>query len=560
MSQRSQPDDRPAEPVGSPMETGVRGDLEWGTTPALVLSAAARLGDRPAIVDGDLTISFADLAARVEHACRAFLAAGVEAGDRVSIWAPNLWEWIVTALGLHAAGGVLVPLNTRFKGHEAGYVLEKSGARLLFTVTGFLDTDYVALLRDALGGPDGDRPVAGLDALDRIVVLRGEAPLGTQSFADFLEEGGSVSAADARARAASVRPGDLSDILFTSGTTGKPKGVMTAHGQNLRAFYDWATVVGLREGDRYLIINPFFHAFGYKAGILASLMKGATIYPQPVFDVPEVMQRVARERITMLPGPPTLYQTILNHPDFESFDLSSLRLAVTGAAAIPVELILRMRDELTFETIITGYGLTEACGIATMCRFDDDPETIATTSGRAIPDVEVRCVDDDGNEVPRGEPGEVVVRGYNVMLGYLDEPEETAATIDENGWLHTGDIGVMDERGYLKITDRKKDMFIVGGFNAYPAEIENLMLANDKIAQVAVVGVPDERLGEVGCAFVVLRPGAAATGEEIVAWCRERMANYKVPRRVEIVESLPMNATGKVLKYELREWAAKGGV
>jgi len=308
----------------------------------------------------------------------------------------------------------------------------------------------------------------------------------------------------------------------------------------------------LREGDRYLIVNPFFHAFGYKAGILASLMMGATIHPQLVFDVPQVMARVAEERITMLPGPPTLYQTILNHPDFASFDMSSLRLAVTGAAAIPVELILRMRRELHFENIITGYGLTESCGIATMCRYDDDPETIATTSGRAIPELDVRCVDAEGVEVPRGEPGEVVIRGYTVMRGYLDDESETAATIDAEGWLHTGDIGVMDDAGYLRITDRTKDMFIVGGFNAYPAEIENLMLANESIAQVAVIGVPDERMGEVGMAFVVPRPDADIDPAELIAWCRDRMANFKVPRRVQVVDELPLNATGKVLKFELR--------
>jgi len=216
-----------------------------------------------------------------------------------------------------------------------------------------------------------------------------------------------------------------------------------------------------------------------------------------------------------------------------------------------------MREELTFETIITGYGLTEACGIATMCRYDDDPETIATTSGRAIPGVEVLVVDDDGNERPRGEPGEVVIRGYNVMQSYLDEPAETAATIDGEGWLHTGDIGVMDERGYLRITDRTKDMFIVGGFNAYPAEIENLLLRNPKIAQAAVIGVPDERMGEVGMAFVVLRPGESATPDELVTWSRAEMANYKVPRVVELVDELPLNASGKVLKYELRERAGK---
>jgi acyl-CoA synthetase (AMP-forming)/AMP-acid ligase II len=526
---------------------GRRGDLEWGTTPRLVVAAAARWGDHPAIVDGDTTISYAALADRVDAAARAFLAAGIEPGDRAAIWSPNIWEWIVAALGLHAAGGVLVPLNTRFKGNEAAYVLGKSRARMLFTVTDFLDVDYVDMLRSS-GAETPD--------LERIVVLRGAVPEGATSFADFLEGGSSVAAERSYEAMMAVEAGDLSDIIFTSGTTGKPKGVMTAHGQNLRAFRDWCDVVGLRHGDRYLIVNPFFHAFGYKAGILASLMMGVTIHPHAVFDVPQVMQRVAAEQITMLPGPPTLYQSILNHPDLAKFDMSSLRLSVTGAAAIPVELILRMRAELSFETIITGYGLTESCGIATMCRHDDDPETIATRSGRAIPGIEVLCVDEHGAEVPRGEPGEVVVRGYNVMQGYFDDEDETAATIDADGWLHTGDIGEMDDRGYIWITDRMKDMFITGGFNAYPAEIENLLLAHEGIAQVAVVGIPDERMGEVGMAFVVPRPDVTLDPAEVVAWSREHMANFKVPRRVAIVDSLPLNASGKVLKFELRDRAA----
>jgi len=539
-------------------DEGKRGDLTWGTTPRLVRRAAENHEGRAAVVDGDVTLSYRDLAEAVHQAARAYMAAGIEAGDRVAVWAPNLVEWIIAALGAHSAGAVLIPLNTRFKGHEAGDVVLRGGARILVTVTDFLDTDYVALLREAMGPATAERPVQGLAGLERIVVIRGEAVDGTQSWSDFLRGGDAVDGADADARALAVEPGDLSDILFTSGTTGKPKGVMTAHGQNLRAFGDWSDVVGLREGDRYLIINPFFHAFGYKAGILASLMTGSTIYPQLVLDVPDVMRRIASERITMLPGTPTLYQTILNHPDFGATDFSSLRLAVTGAAAIPVELILRMRAELHFETIITGYGLTESCGIATMCRYDDDPETIANTSGRAIPELEVRCVDDNGAEVARGEPGEVVVRGYTVMRGYLDDPEETAAAIDGDGWLHTGDIGVMDERGYLDITDRMKDMFIVGGFNAYPAEIENLMLANSAIAQVAVVGVPDERMGEVGVAFVVPRHGQTIDPDELVAWSRQRMANYKAPARVVVVDALPLNATGKVLKYELRARAVEG--
>ncbi len=303
-------------------------------------------------------------------------------------------------------------------------------------------------------------------------------------------------------------------------------------------------------------MNPFFHAFGYKAGWLASLLTGATVYPHAVFDAEAVLARVPRDRISMLPGPPALFQTVLARADLDTFDLSSLRLAVTGAAAIPVSLVEAMRDRLGFETVITGYGLTEACGIATMCRHDDDPHTIATTSGRAIPGIEVLAVDDAGKEVPRGEPGEIVVRGYNVMLGYFDQPEETAEAIDADGWLHTGDIGVMDERGYIAITDRKKDMFIVGGFNAYPAEIESLMSRHPAIAQSAVIGVPDDRLGEVGWAYVILRADVPDVTEgELIAWCKEQMANYKVPRRVLFVDALPLNATGKVLKYELREQA-----
>ena len=253
--------------------------------------------------------------------------------------------------------------------------------------------------------------------------------------------------------------------------------------------------VGLREGDRYLIVNPFFHGFGYKAGWFSSILRGATIVPLPVFDVPTVLETVQRERISVLPGPPTLLSGILEAPGRDAYDLSSLRLTVTGAAVVPVELIRRLRDEHIFETIITGYGLTETTGTVTMCRFDDDPETIANFCGRAIPDIELRVVDDSGTEVPRGEQGEVVTRGYHLMREYYGDPEATAATIDADGWLHTGDIGIMDERGYLRITDRLKDMYIVGGFNAYPAEIENLLLGDDRIAPVAVIGVPDERLG-----------------------------------------------------------------
>jgi acyl-CoA synthetase (AMP-forming)/AMP-acid ligase II len=526
---------------------GKRGDLEFGTIARLADIAAERFADDHAIVDGDTVLTFAQLRGQARRAGRALIAAGVERGDRVAVWAPNMWEWVVAALGIHRAGGVLVPVNTRYKGGEAGYILSKSRAKVLLTVNGFLGTDYVSLLKTAN---------VDLPDVERTVILRGDASEGTVGWDEFLATGESVSEADELARVESVEPDDLCDILFTSGTTGNPKGVMCTHAQTLRAFRDWSDVVGLRAGDRYLVVAPFFHGFGYKAGWLAALMMGATVLPQAVFDAGAVLERLGRDRITMLPGPPALYQTILARADLREFDLSTLRLAVTGAASIPVQLIRDMRDVLGFETVITGYGLTEATAIATMCRYDDDPETIATTSGRAIPGVEVRVVNDDGAELDRGSPGEIVVRGYNVMRGYFDDDSETAATIDADGWLHTGDIGVMDERGYIRITDRKKDMFIVGGFNAYPAEIENVLSKHDSIAQVAVVGVPDERLGEVGMAFCVLNEGASLTEEQLVSWSRENMANFKVPRRVEIVDALPLNATGKVLKYQLRERAS----
>jgi len=519
------------------------------TIPGLVRRAAREHAEREALVDDDgaVRLDFRRLEEVMVASTRAAIAAGLEPGDRASVWAPNIHQWITAALGILGAGGVLVPLNTRFKGDEAAYVLGKARVRMLFTVTDFLDTDYVAMLRGS---------GATLPSLEQIVVLSGDAPTDTIALSDYLAAGERVDDTEAEARIDGVTPDDLSDLIFTSGTTGRPKGVMVTHGQSVRVYDAWTDVIGLRAGDRYLIVNPFFHAFGYKAGWMSCVLRGATIVPCKVFDVAAVLEMVARERITVLPGPPTLLQGILDYPDRDSYDLSSLRLTVTGAAAVPVRLVERLRDEMTFDTIITGYGLTESSGTVAMCRHDDDPETIAHWSGRAIPDTELRVVDDAGAELPRGEPGEVVTRGYHVMQGYFEEPEETAAAIDADGWLHTGDIGVMDERGYVRITDRKKDMFIVGGFNAYPAEIENLLLADERIAQVAVVGVPDERLGEVGMAFVVARPGQSLDADEVIAWAREHMANYKVPRAVEVVDALPLNASGKVVKYELRERAA----
>jgi acyl-CoA synthetase (AMP-forming)/AMP-acid ligase II len=520
------------------------------TIPQVLLDAVAAHGDLEALVEGDVSLGHAQLLASVERVAASLLATGVGHGDRVAIWAPNCWEWVVVALATHHVGGVLVPVNTRYRGTEAAELLQRSSARVLFTVTDFLDTDYVAML---LEGPDG-RP--DLPDLRRIVSLRGPGSADAVDLASFLASGESTDLDEVRARAAAVDADDLCHLLFTSGTTGRPKGVMLTHGSVCRGFESWCDVVGLRAGDRYLVVNPYFHSFGLNAGILACLLRGAVNLPHAVFDVPAIMDRVERDAITVLPGPPAIYQSMLQHPDLDPSRLSTLRLAVTGAAVIPVQLIVDMRSVLGFDTVVTGYGLTESSGIATMCRHDDDPETIATTSGRSIPGVEVRIDDGSGGSLPPGEDGEVLVRGYVVMRGYADDPVATAEAVDPDGWLHTGDIGRLDAAGYLRITDRLKDMFIVGGFNAYPAEIEQAISAHPAIAQAAVIGIPDERLGEVGAAFVVAAPGRAVDPEELIAWSRERMANYKVPRRVEVVDALPLVPAGKVDKVALRARAA----
>ncbi|MFJ4951336.1 FadD3 family acyl-CoA ligase [Streptomyces sp. NPDC088760] len=520
----------------------------WETIPELVRWAAGRYADTEAVADGRTRISYAELGARIERAAAACLACGVEVGDRVAVWAPNTLEWIVASLGAVSAGAVLVPLNTRFKGAEAADVLRRSGARLLFVTGTFLGTSYVASLRRAAGAgaPAEGCPLPALPALNRVVVLSDDAPPDFETWKNFLAAGEEVPGPDVRARERELTGSALSDIVFTSGTTGRPKGAVITHGQTLRAYETWADLAGLRRSDRYLIVNPFFHTFGYKAGVLACLMRGATMIPQPVFNVDTALANITAERISVLPGPPTLHQQLLDHPARHAHDLSTLRLVVTGAAVVPLRLVERLREELGVGTVLTAYGLSEATGIVTMCRRGDDPTLVASTSGRAIPGTEVRVAG------PSGTPGEVLVRGFNVMRGYYEDPEATAEAITADGWLRTGDVGVLDEAGNLRITDRLKDMFIVGGFNAYPAEIEQLLALHPDVTDAAVIGVPDARLGEVARAYVVRRPGSHLTSDDLIAWSRREMANYKVPRSVQFVRSLPRNASGKVVKGELR--------
>lgn len=504
------------------------------TTPAVLDRMARELGDREALITAERTFTFAELREEVRQAAAAMIALGVAAGDRVAIWSPNTWHWVVACLATHYAGAVVVPLNTRYTAAEASDILARSHAPLLIAMGRFLDADRVA---------DLDR--AALPDLRHIV----RVPLDTDdgTWDDFMA-GPKAPPSEVDSRAAALSGDDVSDILFTSGTTGRSKGVLCAHRQSLAAPAAWAACGQLTSADRYLCINPFFHNFGFKAAILACLQTGAALIPQLTFDPEQAFKIVQDHRVTVLPGPPTIFQTLLDHPARKDYDLSSLRFAVTGAATVPVVLIERMQAELDFDIVLTAYGLTEASGFGTMCRADDDAVTVATTCGRPIADFELRIDSED----PSGA-GEVLLRGPNVMLGYLDDPAATEAAIDADGWLHTGDIGTVDAAGNLRITDRLKDMYICGGFNVYPAEIEQVLARLDGVADAAVIGVPDERLGEVGRAFIVRRPGSELDEQAVIDYTRKHLANFKAPRSVVFLAALPRNPGGKVVKPTLRE-------
>jgi acyl-CoA synthetase (AMP-forming)/AMP-acid ligase II len=507
------------------------------TVPAALERAARDFGEAEAVVDRSDRWTFAQLHAESLRVARALAASGIRPGDRVGLWSPNSARWIATSFGVYAAGAVLVPVNTRFKGTEAAHVLGRSGATLLLGCTDAVGTDLLSLLDGA----------AELPALRETVVVEGPERPGAVAWGEFVARG--AVAEDLPLPA--VGADDLADIIFTSGTTGAPKGAMLGHAPSVRTYEAWSDAVGLRRGDRYLCVYPFFHTAGLKSAVLACVLRGATVLPHAVFDAGVVMQRVAEERITVLPGPPTVFQSMLEHPERSRFDLSSLRLSVTGAATVPVEVVRRMREDLGIATVVTGYGLTETTGTVSMCRHDDPPEVVATTVGRPLAGVSVRVADEKDRPLPAGETGEILVKGFNVMRGYFDDAEATVAAFDDDGYLRTGDIGHVGDDGNLRITDRKKDMFIVGGFNAFPAEIEGIMLTHPGVAQVAVVGVPDDRLGEVAQAYVVRRGDGVDEGA-LIAWCREHMANYKVPRAVHFVEELPLTASGKVQRFRLR--------
>lgn len=527
----------------------------WETVPRMLRATAEERPDTVVCLDDQHQLTHRDLRAFASRVARALLARGVRRGDRVAIWAPNTWEWVVTVFGIWDIGAIAVPLSTRGKGIETTDLLRRTGSSFLFAAEGFLGGSYVDMLHEVAGPAQGDLPFAGLPDL-RQVVLFGEhrSGVGLESWSQFLDMADDVPVTEAEEHAMAVRPDDPFEILCTSGTTGTPKGVVLAGAQILRAYWDWAEVTRLGPGDRYPIVSPFAHGFGINAGLLVCVERGATMVPVSVFNPDAAFDLIEDKRLTVLAGPPSLFARMMSRPDFAQRDLSSLRVAVVGAAAVPTELVRAMHTRMGFEQVVNAYGLIEG-SVVTMTRAEDPAEIIAITVGRPMPGVEVQIVDDDETHLPSGERGEILVRGYGVMQRYWNAPELTESTVSEDGWLRTGDIGVIDESGNLAIVDRKKEMFICNGFNAYPAEIENLLLRNEIIDQVAVVAVPDEAQGEVAWAYAVSIDGAEADEGAALAWAKRTMSNYKVPRRVVFVEELPTTANGKIDKARLRDIA-----
>ena len=524
----------------------MRADQLCRSIPRMALASAERFGDEVAVIDGDERISFREIEDRMIAVGRSLLAKGIEPGDRVALWAPNSAGWITTALGILATGARLVPLNTRFKGQEAAYILRQCGARGLICVDGFLGIRYLDMLRDA---------DPSLPTLSTVVHLQGPELEGATSWDEFLARGAAVDEARLRRQIEAIQADDGSDVLFTSGTTGHPKGAMLRHGTSLRCYEDYNRTYQLGPGDRILIVTPFFHCFGYKAGWMVSLMAGAASVPVAVFEPEAALKTIERLRITHTAGAPTMFWALLDHPTRPQRDLSSLRRAMASAAYVPLELIERMKSELGIEQPLTGYGLTEAHAIVSKSVPDEPLEIVSNWSGQVLDDVEVRIVNDEGADVPLGDRGELLVRGYNLMDGYFGDPEATASVIDAEGWLHTGDIAYMNAERYLKVCDRKKDMYVTGGFNVAPAEVEALLMEWDAISACAVIGMADPRWGEVGRAFVVPSEGTKLASDDVIEYARAHMANYKVPREVHLVDALPLNATGKVMKDALRRLA-----
>jgi acyl-CoA synthetase (AMP-forming)/AMP-acid ligase II len=546
----------------------------WGTIGRMLADNAGAYAHRVAVIDGDRQLTYAELHREARAAAKALIAAGVGRGDLVACWAPNGWRWVVMVHAVWMIGGVIVPISSRLKVLEAGPILERTGAGVLFTVAECAGTRFIDGLRAAYGaeleGLPGLRHLVRLDVeaspspnlphqgggtrIREALSLDGRGLGEGDGFADFTKTGQSIDNAILDRAIAQILPNDICEIIFTSGTTGTPKGVQLTHAQLMRAYWDWSGIGGLNHDDNYLVITPFSHGFGLNAGVIASALRGMCMVLLDIFEPKTALELIRHHRISVIGGPPNLFTRLMDQLGVADDPLTSLRVAFLGAASVPVEILRRVGSVLGIRRVINAYGLMEGC-VVSMTRADDDPSVISTTTGRALPDVEVMVVDDAGHSVAAGGAGEILVRGYGIMAGYWRDDAQTRASLTD-GWFHTGDIGVCDAAGNISIVDRKKDMFICGGFNAYPAEIEDLLLKIGSLSAVSVVGVPDPRRGESAVAFVVPSSGRQVDEPGVIAWARQNLAGYKVPSRVFVRDSLPLNPNGKVMKDALRREAA----
>ena len=501
----------------------------------------ARVPDREALIDVPTgrRLTYAELDVAVDRVASGLLAAGLATGDRVGIWAPNCVEWVLVQYATAKLGVILVNINPAYRSHELHYVLNQSGVRLLIAARSFKTSDYVAMVEEV-------RPACA--ALESVVFL-GSPEWDALGMAEVDRDG-------LAARAATLGFDDPIKIQYTSGTTGFPKGATLSHHNILNNGYFVGALLGYTEEDRVCVPVPFYHCFGMVMGNLGATSHGATIViPAPSFDPAATLRAVHEERCTSLYGVPTMFIAELALADFAQYDLSSLRTWIMAGSPCPVKVMKRVVAEMNMAEVTIMYGMTETSPVSTMTRREDDLERRVSTVGTVMPHVEVQIIDPEtGRSVPRGVPGEVCTRGYSVMLGYWDAPDQTAEAIDAAGWMHTGDLGTMDDAGYVSIVGRIKDMVIRGGENIYPREVEEFLYGHPDIDDVQVIGVPDAKYGEELMAWIRLRPGAEPlTAEAVRAFCTGKLAHYKIPRYVHLVDEFPMTVTGKVRKIEMRE-------
>jgi len=522
--------------------------------------AARRWGNRDALVSPshDVRWSWTEFAARADALAAGFLALGLERGARIGIWSLNRPEWALTQFAAAKAGLILVTINPAYRLSELEFALAKVGCAAIVTATAFKTSNYMEMLNTLLPelarSTPGELHAARLPQLRAVIQIGGPALSGTIPFEDVARMGGARHTAELATLAATLQFDDPVNIQFTSGTTGSPKGVTLTHHNILNNGYFVGRAMRLTEADRICIPVPLYHCFGMVMGNLASVTLGATmVYPGEGFDPLVTLQTIEREKCTALYGVPTMFIAELDHPEFAKFDLSSLRTGIMAGAPCPIEVMRRVNEQMNMRDITIAYGMTETSPVSFQSATDDPLERRVSTVGRILPHVEVKVVDLEGRVVPRGARGELCTRGYSVMLGYWDEAEKTSDVLDASGWMHTGDIAIIDDEGYCNIVGRIKDMVIRGGENLYPREIEEFLYRHPKIQDVQIFGVADHRYGEELCAWVRIRPGESLTADEIRGFCQGQIAHNKIPRYVEFVDEFPMTVTGKIQKFLMRE-------